>query len=65
MTAEMIASDGLVEYEVHEVAIIVAALAFVLAVGGVALAAIIICGWRGTQSVVLDWIHGKVTFVCR
>ena len=65
MTAQMIAADSSVEYEVKEVVALVAALAFVIAVGGVAIAAIIICGWRGAQSVIMDWLHGRVTFVCR
>jgi hypothetical protein len=65
MTSQMISADRSVEYEVSEVAVIVAALAFIIAVGGVAIASIIVCGWRGAQSVVLDWIHGRVTFVCR
>jgi hypothetical protein len=65
MTSGLISVDREVQYEVHEVAVIVAALAFIIACGGVAIAAIIICGWRGAQSVVVDWIHGRVTFVCR
>jgi hypothetical protein len=65
MTASMIAADPTADYEPKEVAIIVAALAFLIAVGGVALAAVIICGWKGAQSVNIDWIHGRATFACR
>jgi hypothetical protein len=65
MTAPLIAADPTAAYEIKEAAVIVAACAFIIAVGGVALAAIIICGWRGASNVVIDWIHGKATFVCR
>jgi hypothetical protein len=65
MTAPLIVADPTAEYETKEIAIIIAACAFIMAVGGVALAAVIICGWKGAQSVVVDWIHGKATFVCK
>jgi hypothetical protein len=65
MSNYMIEADTRTEYEVQEFAIIVSALAFVIAVGGVAVAAIIICGWRGAHSVILDWMHGRATFNCR
>ena len=65
MTAPLIAADPTSDYEIKEVAVIVAALAFILAVGGVALAAVVVCGWKGAHSVVVDWIHGKATFICK
>ncbi|MDF2460755.1 MAG: hypothetical protein K0S68_158 [Candidatus Saccharibacteria bacterium] len=65
MTASLIAADPTSDYEIKEAAVIVAAFAFILAVGGVALAAVLICGWKGAKSVIVDWIHGKATFVCK
>jgi hypothetical protein len=65
MTAPLIVADPSAQYETKEVAIIVAAAAFIMAVGGVALAAVIICGWQGAHSVVVDWLHGKATFICK
>jgi hypothetical protein len=65
MTPRMITADSSVHYEVSEIAVIVAAVAFIIAVGGVAIAAVIICGWHGARSVIVDWLRGKVTFVCR
>jgi hypothetical protein len=61
----LVLADREAEYEVQEVAVIIAALAFVIAVGGVAIAAAIICGWGGAKSVVLDWFHGKAVFNCK
>jgi hypothetical protein len=62
----LILESQLSQYETKEVAvIIVAALAFVLALGGIVVAAIVICGWKGTESINTDWLHGKVSFVCR
>ncbi|MEI6477668.1 MAG: hypothetical protein WCO52_01650 [bacterium] len=66
MQETMIATDQMAQYQIKEVAvIIVAALAYVLVLGSVALAAIAICGWRGAESVSIDWVHGKATFLCR
>ena len=65
MSSPMITADPSTTYEVKEAAVIIAALAFVIAVGGVALCAIVICGWRGAQKVVVDWVHGQAQFVCR
>ena len=62
----MILASQLSHYENKEFAVvIVAALAFVLALGGIAVAAMVICGWKGTESISTDWIHGKVSIVCR
>lgn len=63
--ATMVFADSSVDYSVNESPVIIAALAWVIAVGGVAVASIIICGWRGSKSVILDWLHGKATFNCR
>lgn len=58
-------ADSSVDYDVKEAAIIVAATAWVIAIGSVAIAALVICGWKGAKSVVIDWLHGKATFMCR
>ena len=65
MTTAMVQPDVLAVYETKEVAIILAALAFVIVLGGVALAAVVICGWRGAQNIAIDWLRGTATFVCR
>jgi len=57
--------DQSVSYETKESPVLIAAAAFVLAVGGVAAAAVVICGWRGAKQVIMDWARGRVTFVCR
>ncbi len=61
----MIKADRSVEYHLKEAAIIIVALAWVLALGSVVLAAIILCGWRGAKTVSFDWRHWKATFWCR
>lgn len=65
MNSALVAVDTSVQYEVREAAIIVAVLAWVLALGGVVIASIVLCGWRGSKQVIMDWFHGKATFVCR
>lgn len=65
MSQAMVLSDNSVNYKANEAAVIVAALAFVLVLGSVSLAAIMICGWRGARQVAFDWMHMKVTFYCR
>ena len=66
MHEPMIVAHQLSRYHQKEIAVvIIAALAYVIAIGSIAIAAIIICGWRGTESVSLDWIHGKASFACR
>ncbi len=44
---------------------IVVALAFVIAVGGVTAAAILICGWGHIKSTAMDWSRRKVEIVCK
>ncbi len=64
-SSNLVAADHSVPYVVQESPVLVAALAWVIAVGGVAVAAILICGWRGARSVVLDWMRGRATFYCK
>jgi len=65
MSDQMIVADSSIDYQVKEAAVIVAALGFVLALGGVVIAAWILCGWRGAKSVSVEWLKGKATFSCR
>lgn len=65
MVSELITLDDSAQYATKEVAILVVAAAFVIALAGVAAAAYIICGWKGAKYVVMDFVHGKATFVCR
>lgn len=65
MGNSIVKADPFVDYDAKEAAIIVAALAWVIAIGSVAVAALVICGWKGAKSVVIDWLHGKATFMCR
>jgi len=65
MGNQMVMVDSNVDYQTNEAAILVVALAWVLALGSVILAAIILCGWRGAKQVVFDWWHWRVTFYCR
>lgn len=43
--------------------IVVAALAFCIVLGGVAAAAVFICGWGNVQAVEVDW--WEVTIICK
>ncbi len=61
----MVIADASAQYNVKEAAVIVAAIAFVIALGGIVLAAIALCGWRGAKTVSMEWIKGKATFYCR
>ena len=61
----LITIDDTAQYATKEVAILVVAAAFVISLAGVAAAAYIICGWKGAKNVVMDFVHGKATFVCR
>lgn len=65
MTQSILKLDSNELYQTKEAAIIVAGLAWVIALGGAVAAAIILCGWRGAKQVAIDWFHMKATFVCR
>jgi len=65
MSDQLVLVDQRVDYQVKEAAIIVAALVWVLALGSVVLAALILCGWKGAKQVAFDWLHMKATFYCR
>jgi len=61
----LIAPDQLDQYHLKEAGPIVIALAFVIAVGGMTAAAIILCGWRGAKSMGVNWSQKRVEIVCR
>lgn len=65
MTDTLIAYDQTLDYQTKEVPVLIIAAAFVLALGGIAIAATIICGWKGAKQVVMDFLHGRATFICR
>lgn len=52
-------------YGVHEAGPIVVALGFVIAVGGITAAAIIICGWGRVKSVGINWSRWTAEIACR
>lgn len=65
MQQNLITPDQLVDYSTKEAGPIVLALAFVLALGGVSAAAIIICGWGHVKSVGVNWSRKSVEILCR
>ncbi|MCA9329881.1 hypothetical protein KDA11_04500 [Candidatus Saccharibacteria bacterium] len=65
MTQSMVIADPSVDYVAKEGVVVAVALAWVLMLGSSSIAAIILCGWRGSKSVSLDWKSMKATFVCR
>ncbi len=65
MPEQLITINPLAVPQSKQAAVLVVAAAFVLAVGSVAIAAVVICGWRGAKQVVMDFLRGKATFVCR
>ena len=65
MQSSLLATDNLAAYSTKEAGPIIVALAFVIAVGGVAAAAIILCGWRGAKSIGLNLTQKRVEIVCR
>lgn len=61
----MVYEDRSAQYSPKEAAIVVVAAGWVIALGSIAAAALIVCGWRGVRSVTFDWIRIKASFVCR
>lgn len=61
----LIINDPSVDYRFSEAGPIIIALAFVIAVGGMTAAAIILCGWRGAKSMGVNWTQKRVEIVCR
>ncbi len=65
MVNSMVLADGNVSYQPKEAVVIVVAIAWVIAIGGLALAVLIMCGWRGASKATMDWLHGKATIICK
>jgi hypothetical protein len=61
----LITVDQVANYSTKEVGPIVVALAFVIGLGGMTAAAIVLCGWRGTKSMGVNWTQKRVEIVCR
>jgi len=65
MQSTLISADRLADYSSKEFGPIIVALAFVIAVGGMTAAAIIICGWRGAKSMGVNVAQRSVEIICR
>lgn len=65
MYQSIIISDNVSAYSVKEFGPIVLALAFVLALGGVTAAALIMCGRGHVKSAGVNWAHRSVEIACR
>lgn len=61
----LIASDNQTNYSIKEAGPIIVALGFVLAVGGVAAAAVIMCGWGRVKSAGINWSRRTAEIVCK
>jgi hypothetical protein len=65
MIQSLITPDRAVDYSIKAFGPIIVALAFVIGVGGVVAAAILLCGWRGTKSIGFNWSQKRVEILCR
>lgn len=65
MNSRLIVADQSVRYHPKEAAVAVVALGWVIALGSIAAAALIVCGWRGVSKVSFDWVRIKASFECR
>jgi len=65
MQANLISADRLADYSTKEFGPIVVALAFVIAVGGMTAAAIMLCGWKGARSIGVNVAERRVEIICR
>jgi hypothetical protein len=61
----LITIDQVADYSSKEVGPIIVALAFVIGLGGMTAAAVVLCGWRGTKSMGVNWTQKRVEIVCR
>jgi hypothetical protein len=61
----LITVDQVANYSSKEVGPIIVALAFVIGLGGMTAAAVVLCGWRGTKSMGVNWTQKRVEIVCR
>lgn len=65
MQTSLITTNQLADYSTKEAGPIIVALAFVIAVGGLVAAAIVLCGWRGAKSIHVNAAQRRVEIVCR
>ncbi len=65
MLQSLITPDRAVDYSTKAFGPIVVALAFVIGVGGMTAAAIILCGWHGAKSMGINWAQKRVEILCR
>jgi hypothetical protein len=65
MQTSLISTDQLAHYSMKEFGPIVVALAFVIAVGGMTAAAIVLCGWRGAKHMGMNLAQKRVEIMCR
>ena len=65
MQSSLIEAGSLTEYGTKEFGPIVVAFAFIIAIGGMTAAAIVLCGWRGAKSMGVNLAQRRVEFVCR
>lgn len=63
--SEVIFADQSVFYQPKEGVVLAVAAAWVIMIGSSTLAGIILCGWKGTKSISMDWKHLRAIFVCR
>lgn len=65
MQTALITTDPLVSYSLKEGGPIIVALAFVIGVGGLAAAAILICGWQQIKNVGVNISQRRVEITCK
>lgn len=65
MQTSLVVPSQLADYHTNEAGPIILALAFVIALGGVVAAAIVICGWHGAKSFNINYVQRRVEIVCR
>jgi len=65
MQTSLVTPDALANYGTKEFGPIVLALAFVITIGGMTAAAIVLCGWKGAKSMGVNLSQRRVEIVCR
>jgi hypothetical protein len=65
MDTSLITADPLISYSVKEAGPIIVALAFVIGVGGVAAAAILMCGWQKIKGVNVNVSQRRIEIACK
>lgn len=65
MQTSLIMTEHLDGYSINEAGPIIVALAFVIAVGGMTAAAIVLCGWKGAKTMGFNAAKRSIEIVCR